>query len=65
MTDEKQAELTQAEILRLKKIAKEDERMEWLWSTIRRHAAWWAGILAGLIAFREDLVKAFSWIIGK
>jgi hypothetical protein len=64
MEDDKAKELTQAEIVRLKKIAKEDERMEWLWSTVRSWSAYIAGILAALIAFRDDLGKVLKWITG-
>lgn len=57
--------LTDAEILRLKKIAQEDERLEWFWATVRRWVGWIAGAAAMLVAFRADIAELFKWIFGK
>lgn len=55
--------LTDEEVARLKKIAQNDARMEWLWGSVRQWAGWLAGLLAGIIAFREDIAELFKWLV--
>ena len=56
--------LTPEEIARLRLILQQDERVEWLYASIRRWAAWIFGIAAAIVAFRADLVALFGWIVG-
>lgn len=53
--------LTREEIVRLKKIAKEDERVEWLWGVMRKFGTWIFAIVAALAAFRDDIAKLMGW----
>jgi hypothetical protein len=42
---------------RVARIAEEDERREWLYSMIRKTAAWVFGIVAALVVFRDNLAS--------
>ena len=44
-----------ATMQRLIKIAEEDKQREWLFSLIRKGAAWVFGIVAALVVFRDNL----------
>lgn len=59
MEDDKQA-FTPKEVARLKKIAQDDERWEWLWTVLRRFGAWVFGIAAALAAFRDDIGRLLN-----
>jgi uncharacterized membrane protein AbrB (regulator of aidB expression) len=44
---------------RVAKIAEEDERREWLFTLIRKTAAWVFGIVAALVVFRDNIAALF------
>lgn len=45
---------------RVARIAQEDERREWLYSIIRKTAAWVFGIVAALVVFRDNIAALFN-----
>lgn len=47
-------------VKRLMDIAEMDERREWLFSVIRRVAAWVAGVLGAIILFWDTIVRIFK-----
>ena len=53
-----------AKVTRLLAIAEEDERKEWLFSWIRKGAAWVAGVLAAAILTWDALVRFLKGIVG-
>jgi len=57
--------LTPEEIEKLRGILKQDERVAWLWATVRIWAAWVLAVMGGIIAFRNDIRDLFSWITGR
>lgn len=65
MGEEQDAELTQDEIRRLKKIAKEDERWEWLWAILRKFGGAVFALVAMLVAFRNDISELGRWLLGR
>jgi hypothetical protein len=60
MSDHNQ--LTPEEIAALRKILEQDERMAWVWASVRRWAAGIAAVLAALVAFRSDVQAAIQWL---
>jgi hypothetical protein len=54
--------LSDEEIEKLRTILKQDERVEWLYASIRRYAAWVFGVAAALVAFRADITALFGWL---
>jgi hypothetical protein len=59
MSDER---LTPEEIAALRKMLEQEERVQWFWASVRRWAAGTAAVLAALVAFREDVQAAISWM---
>jgi hypothetical protein len=49
---------------RLQKVAREDERMEWLWAVLRRVASTVAIILGAVVMFFEQLKSFIRGIVG-
>jgi len=56
--------LTEEEIIKLRKILQQDDRVEWFWATARKFAAWFFGAMAVIVAFRADLRELLSWAKG-
>lgn len=56
--------LTEEEIVRLRLILQQDERVEWLYASIRRWSAWIFTIVAGAVAFRADIATLINWLRG-
>ena len=54
--------LSEEEIERLRIILKQDERIEWLYASLRKWAAWVFGVAAALVAFRTDIVYLLGWL---
>ena len=55
-------DLTPEEIAALRAILRQDERLTWLYSSIRLWAAWVLGVLAALVAFRQDISSLITWL---
>lgn len=55
-------EFTEEEIKRLKKIAANDVRMEWLWSNIRSIASWLAIVMGSMALGWEQIKKFIAWL---
>jgi hypothetical protein len=47
-------------VKRLVQIAEMDERREWLFSVIRRIAAWVAGVLGAVILFWDTIIRVLK-----
>lgn len=54
--------LTDQEIMEVRRILDEESKRLWLWSLMRRTAAWAFGTVAVLVAFGEDIQKIVGWI---
>jgi anti-sigma factor RsiW len=54
--------LTPEEIARLRAMLQQDERVAWLYASMRQIAAWVFGVAAALVAFRADIGNLFSWL---
>ncbi len=52
-------ELTEDELRHVRKLLDDDEKMKWLWISIRKWSAFVAGGLAAWVMFRNDVVKIF------
>jgi hypothetical protein len=48
---------------RLEKVAKEDERMEWLWALVRRSAAGIAAVVGAFILFGEQIRDFIRFVV--
>jgi hypothetical protein len=57
--------LTDDELARLRLILDQDEKMQWLWSSLRRTSAGIFAMAAVLVAFRHDVSILIQWIAGK
>ena len=64
MANSQKQHLTDEEIVKIKKIIKEDERMMWLWSILRKWAVGIAGTIIGIIAFWDSIKKGIQLLIG-
>jgi len=51
------SELSEEELRELREIIENDKRMKWLWALARRTAGWLAGVIAALVAFRDDIAR--------
>lgn len=49
--------LTDEEIAEIRRILDEERKMKWLWSVVRKWAAWIAGVAGMLVAFRDDISR--------
>ena len=45
---------------RVVRIAEEDQRREWLYSLIRKTAAWVFGVVAALVVFKDNIAALFK-----
>ncbi len=61
MTDD--LDFTEAEISRLKQMAKDAERKEWFWGWIRKRTGYMAAFAAAGVAFRDDAVELIAWFM--
>lgn len=57
--------LSREELRQLRKILDQDEKMQWLWSVMRRWAAGILAITAGAVAFRDDLALLLHWMFSR
>ena len=55
-------DLTPEEIAALRAILRQDERLAWLYASVRLWAAWVLGVLAALVAFRQDISALLAWL---
>ena len=55
--------LSEEEIERLRIILRQDERIEWLYASLRKWAAWVFGVAAALVAFRADITSLIAWLV--
>lgn len=55
--------LTEAELTELRRILEADRRAKWLWASVRGTLAWIAALVAGLVAFRNDIGEVIKMII--
>ena len=44
----------------IRKMLQDDQRARWAWSQVRVVSAWVAGLLAGIVALRADILKLFG-----
>lgn len=47
----------------LRKMMQEEMHVAWFWATIRRWAFWMATIVAGIVAFRENIKAMWLWFV--
>jgi len=66
LTEEQQARLKlllrldESVILQLEQVAISDARMKWFWSSARQFIGWVAAFIAGIVAFRHDIIALFK-----
>lgn len=56
------AEMPPEKLARLKKIADEDEKWEWLWANLRKFGFSVAALVAAIVALRDDLMSLVQWL---
>lgn len=61
---EKLLSLNPATIDRLERVASQDEKMEWLWGSIRRVASFVAIVVGSIVLFYEQLKAAVRSLTG-
>lgn len=54
--------LSDDEIARLRLIMQQDERMTWLFASVRFWAAWVLSVLAAIVVFRDTIRELTAWI---
>ena len=57
--------LTDAELAEIRRILDEEGKRQWLWTLMRKSAAWVFGAAAALVAFRDDVSALIFWIAGR
>jgi thymidine kinase len=57
--------LTDEEIQELRRILDEEGKRQWLWTLMRKSAAWVFGAAAALVTFRDDISALIAWIVGR
>lgn len=55
--------LSEAELTEVRRILESDRRAKWLWASIRGTLAWVAAVIAGLVAFRNDIGEVIKMLI--
>ena len=54
-------DLTPDEITALRVILRQEERMTWLYASVRFWAAWVLSVLAAIVVFRDTIRELMGW----
>lgn len=54
--------LTEEERRFVRKMIEQEKHVAWFWATLRQWAFWTATVVAGIVAFRENLKSIIWWL---
>lgn len=57
-------QLSQEELVAVRRFIEEEARMRWLWHTIRKSSAWLAAVVGSVVLLWDHLIKVLRSMLG-